>query len=95
MYRLFTIHISTELSRKQLSQMYFKGELEKEIRHLNYPDRMKWVLKTDEDTDVMMETIVEEQSNILYEHQQMPGCYDRGMCVAVIIIMNVEQMNVE
>ena len=68
-----------ELSRKQISQMYFKGEVEKEIRHPHYPDRMKWVMKSDGDLDVMMEIIVEEQSSTVYGHQKTPGCPERGM----------------
>ena len=68
----------TELTRKQLSQMFFKGEIEKEIRNPKYPERMKWVMKADGDIDDMMERVVEEQSQTLYEHQETPHCPDKG-----------------
>lgn len=39
---------------------------------------MKWVMKGDGDIDDMMERVVEEQSQTLYEHQETPHCPDKG-----------------
>lgn len=62
-----------------MSQTFLKGELEKEIRDPNHPGRLKWIMKADGDIAEMMEKILEEQSQIVYEHQQTPNCLVRGL----------------
>ena len=58
--------------------MFFKGEIEKEIRNPKSPEHMKWVMKADGDIDDMRERVVEEQSQTLHEHQETPHCPDKG-----------------
>ena len=67
------------LTRKHISEMFFKAESEKELREPTHPERMSWIVKADDDDiDQFMELIIDDQSKIICNHQPAPDCAARG-----------------
>ena len=66
-----------QLTRKLVSDMFYTGELEKEIRE--QPQRLvEWNFVQDSDTEKYLHKIIEEQTKHLYFHTQAPSCPTRG-----------------
>ena len=66
-----------ELGRKNVSDMFYCGELENEI-----PTRKKvkeWKFKSDDDSEKYMTATDEERASTLYPHTVSRGCTDRGV----------------
>ena len=61
--------------------MFYKGEVEEELRDKKYPSRSEWVMFKEGDMDTFMKKIVEERSSEMYEHHQSEDCPARGICM--------------
>ena len=59
--------------------MFYKGEVEEELRDKKYPSRSEWVMFKEGDMDTFMKKIVEERSSKMYEHHQSEDCPARGI----------------
>lgn len=66
------------LTHKNVANMYWKGEVEEELRDENHIWRMKWVMNSEGDLDNLMKDIVEEHSGETYTHQQSKDCHAKG-----------------
>lgn len=62
-----------QLSRKHISDMYYTGELESEMRMC--PDRLQWCFYKEEDREKHLETVMSER---MYCHTPADGCAKRG-----------------
>ena len=58
--------------------MFYKGEIEDEIRDEKHPHRVNWVTHNAGEIDVLMESVVNEQSGELYCHHPSTHCSARG-----------------
>ena len=68
---------SAELGRKHVSDMFYEGELEKEIR--SRAKDQEWKFKTNEDAEKYIVMIEEERSSTLYSHNPSPTCTQKGV----------------
>lgn len=68
-----------QLTRKMVSDMFYCGELEKEIRDVRYPERLSWKFNTTNNRDTYLEFIMSFQRQQLYPHVQDKQCTERGM----------------
>ena len=69
------------LDNKVVSDMYYIGEVEEEVR------RLKWTSsRTFDDNNLgpLMDAIEEERHTYLYSHQCSQYCKDRGMYVSAM-----------
>ena len=65
-------------SRRQVANMFFKGELEDELRDDKYPGRSEWVMCNEGDVEKIMKQVVEEHSEEMYPHHPSKDCSARG-----------------
>ena len=64
--------------------MFYKGEIEEDLRDDKYPSRREWLMFREGDLDTFMKRIVEEQSSEMYDHHQSKDCPARGMSDVLI-----------
>ena len=74
-------------TRKQVADMFYKGEIEEELRDEKYPSHCKWVMFKEEDIDMFMKKIVEERSTETYQHHPSKDCPARGMFVQLCLLV--------
>ena len=75
-----TLHAGThsaELGRKHVSDMFYEGELEKEI--CSRTKDQEWKFKAKEDAEKYMVMIEEERSSTLYSHNPSSTCTPKGV----------------
>ena len=70
--------LTPQLTRKLVSDMYYRGELEAEIRHPAHPERRQWAFTCDSDRNKYMEIVIEEQGARKYAHSPTETCKIRG-----------------
>ena len=70
---------ATELPRQHVSNMYYNGEVEAEMRDHMYPERMSWVFTKDADREIFMEKIYDERTKTMYAHNPSPLCPQKGI----------------
>lgn len=58
--------------------MFYKGEIEEDLRDVKYPSRSEWLMFREGDLDTFMKKIVEERSTEMYDHHQSKDCPARG-----------------
>ena len=58
--------------------MYYKGEIEEELRNIQYPWRMAWEFTSDSDVEDVMSQVLVEQSEEVYPHEPSKDCEARG-----------------
>lgn len=71
-----------ELTRKHVADMYYAGELEKEVRA--FPHRLKWSFKMIGDRDEHIKAILNEIRDKCYEHMPAKKCSERGLYLYTI-----------
>ena len=78
---MYTVNVyfilGVELGRKHVSDMFYFGELEKEIRTRN--KEKEWKFKSAVDTEKYMAAIDEERASTLYQHTVSQGCIGSGV----------------
>ena len=57
--------------------MFYKGELEDELRDDRYPGR-EWTMGNEGDIEIFMKQVVEEHSGETYLHHPSKDCPARG-----------------
>ena len=67
--------------------MFYKGEIEEDLRDDKYPSRSEWLMFREGDLNTFMKEIVEEQSAGLYDHHQSKDCPARGTCTPIIVFV--------
>lgn len=80
MHLSIIIHVyvtGSELGRKNVSDMFYSGELENEIRSRNHVHL--WPFKVAGDSDKYMAAIDKQRVDTLYPHTPSTGCSERGM----------------
>ena len=89
---MFHIGGKAELTRKHVSDMFLRGELEKEIRDPAKPHRLEgMVFCSDSDAECYMKQVEQERAYELYVHNQAPQCTGRGIEYTNIYIIQVKR----
>ena len=78
---------TSELTRKHVSDMFFKGEIEEQLRESG--EIASTIFQNDHDFEEVMHTVTE--SAIIYSHEQSKLCTDRGK---YYIIMQVYELSI-
>lgn len=66
-----------ELTRKHVADMYYAGELEKEVRA--FPHRLNWSFKITDDREEYIKMVVKEIRDKCYKHMPAEICSERGL----------------
>lgn len=72
-----------ELTRKHVSQMYFKGEVEQELRET----ARHFTFKFDGDLENFMRDVERSRVSDLYPHHQNGICTEKGIYTNSVIIV--------
>jgi len=77
-----------ELTRKHVSEMFFRGEVEEELR--DSPVELETVrFKSDSDIEIFMENVEEGRVTELYPHQPNERCIKKGLYVYIAVAIVV------
>lgn len=61
-----------------MSDMFYNGEVEVELRDNLYTERRQWVFHVNEDREKHIKAIIAQHSSSIYEHTPSPKCAERG-----------------
>ena len=76
----YSIAFPLELTRKHISDMFFRGEIEEELREC--PSQLEMVrFKSDSDMQMFMMSVEDGRMTNLYPHQRSNQCIQKGQCV--------------
>ena len=83
-HHAFSTGQCTELTRKHVAEMFYNGELEKEIRSPVAPERLSWAFKLDCDREMFMQKLEEERAQTVYTHSPSEECLQKGIVIMLI-----------